>query len=99
MAEAAPGPRYVDRMVEVAGSPVHYVEAPSEGIPAMLIHGLGADWSVWQGISRRLFPALHLYYPDLRGHGRSAHPATGYRIEDYAADVAGLLRQLGPMAL
>lgn len=32
---------------------------------------------------------------DLRGHGRSERPAGGYRLEDFAADLDGLLAGLG----
>ncbi len=32
---------------------------------------------------------------DLRGHGRSDRPATGYRLEDFVADLAHLLDALG----
>src|SRR4051812_49404930 len=100
MTDARPaGPRYVHATLPVGASVVHYVEAPSPGTPTLFVHGMGADWTVWQGITRRLWPALHPYYADLRGHGESAHPATGYAIEDYAADIAGLLDHLGPMAL
>lgn len=99
MSDPRPNPRYVHHTLDLDWSTVHYVEAPSDGLPTLFVHGMGADWSVWQGITRRLFPALHPYYVDLRGHGGSAHPPTGYRIEDYAADVAGLLDHLRPMPL
>ncbi|MGH3311067.1 MAG: alpha/beta fold hydrolase [Streptomyces sp.] len=32
---------------------------------------------------------------DLRGHGRSERPATGYRLESFVGDLAGLLDALG----
>lgn len=32
---------------------------------------------------------------DLRGHGRSTRPATGYRLEDFVGDLAALLDALG----
>lgn len=32
---------------------------------------------------------------DLRGHGRSSRPATGYRLEDFVTDLAELLDALG----
>jgi pimeloyl-ACP methyl ester carboxylesterase len=32
---------------------------------------------------------------DLRGHGRTTRPATGYRLEQFVADLAGLLDALG----
>ncbi|MFE5503158.1 alpha/beta fold hydrolase [Amycolatopsis japonica] len=32
---------------------------------------------------------------DLRGHGRTTRPATGYRLEEFVADLDGLLTELG----
>jgi pimeloyl-ACP methyl ester carboxylesterase len=33
--------------------------------------------------------------PDARGHGGSSTPLSGYRYEDYAADVLAFIRELG----
>jgi pimeloyl-ACP methyl ester carboxylesterase len=33
--------------------------------------------------------------PDARGHGNSSAPLNGYRYEDYARDVVGLIQELG----
>lgn len=35
---------------------------------------------------------------DLRGHGRSERPRTGYGVEDFTADLAALLDRVGPDA-
>ncbi|MBK7725323.1 MAG: alpha/beta hydrolase [Dehalococcoidia bacterium] len=66
-----------------------------EGSPVLMVHGWscdGSDWA-WQ------IPALkaagyRCITPDLRGHGRSSVPAGGYPRQ-YAADLAGLIGQLG----
>jgi len=62
--------------------------------PALLLHGIGMDWRVWQAISRRMHPHYHLYFLDLRGHGESGKPPAGYTLAHYAADVEDLLELL-----
>jgi pimeloyl-ACP methyl ester carboxylesterase len=75
--------------------PIHYVELPGDGPPAMLLHGIGMDWRVWQATSRRLSPYFHLYMVDLRGHGGSGKPAHGYTLAHYAADIEDAIDALG----
>jgi non-heme chloroperoxidase len=60
----------------------------------VLLHGIGVDRRVWQGISRRLSPHFHLYMLDLRGHGASGKPKSGYGLADYAGDVEQFLEAL-----
>ena len=60
----------------------------------MLLHGLGANGRVWDGLRPILaerWPGRWLI-PDFRGHGRSLHRAK-YGIGIHAADVAELLEQ------
>lgn len=77
------------------GLDLHYVATDSDRPPMLLLHGIGMDWRVWQAISRRLAHHFHLYMPDLRGHGLSGKPASGYALADYAWDIELLLDQLG----
>jgi pimeloyl-ACP methyl ester carboxylesterase len=82
------------RVAHVNGIRLHYVELPADRPPMLLLHGIGMDWRVWQAISRQLHPYFHLYMLDLRGHGESEKPSTGYTLAHYAADVEELLEQL-----
>ena len=66
------------------------------GRPLVLLHGLGASGAVWQAFARRLNPPWQCIAPDLRGHGESDKPATGYEPSDYAGDIAALTGTLGP---
>jgi pimeloyl-ACP methyl ester carboxylesterase len=59
--------------------------------PVLLLHGLGVGGSVWQAFARRLQPHLAAVAPDLRGHGQSEAPPTGYTPADYAGDLIELL--------
>ncbi|MCC6175379.1 MAG: alpha/beta hydrolase [Chloroflexi bacterium] len=63
----------------------------SEGVPLVLLHGLGVSGVVWQGFGRLLVPTARLVAPDLRGHGESDKPSAGYLPRDYVGDIAALL--------
>jgi len=73
---------------------LHYAEIPANERPAILIHGIGMDWRVWQAISRRLHPHFRLFLLDLRGHGESSKPPSGYSLAHYAADVEDMIDTL-----
>ena len=45
----------------------------------------------WTPLARALESDYDVVLPDARGHGRSGVPADGYRYEDLAADVVGLI--------
>jgi len=66
----------------------------TSGPMLVLLHGLGANGAVWDGL--RPFLAQHWrgrwLIPDFRGHGRSFHRAH-YGIGIHAADVAALVQQ------
>src|SRR5688500_4312892 len=61
-----------------------------------MVHGLGADLSFWflagLPVLSRMFRVTAY---DLRGHGHSEMPRTGYSTADMAADLGGLLDHLG----
>ncbi|MFG1999441.1 alpha/beta fold hydrolase [Spirillospora sp. NPDC048911] len=64
--------------------------------PLLLVHGYAADSQDWAWHIAGLTAAGHrVIAPDLRGHGHSSAPATGYSPEDLAADLAALLDHLG----
>ena len=75
---------------------LHLRRQTASGKPLILLHGLGASGAVWQAFARRLNPPWQCIAPDLRGHGDSDKPASGYESTDYAADVAALITSLGP---
>jgi pimeloyl-ACP methyl ester carboxylesterase len=62
--------------------------------PVVLLHGLGVAGSVWQAFARRLLPYLAAVAPDLRGHGQSEAPPTGYAPADYARDLIVMLEDM-----
>jgi pimeloyl-ACP methyl ester carboxylesterase len=62
----------------------------------LLLHGLASNSLMWTGVARRLAAAGHRAVAvDLRGHGRSSKPDTGYDMATVADDVALLIDALG----
>lgn len=72
-----------------------------EGPLAILLHGITANAYVFEPLMERLAGTFRLVSIDMRGHGRSSKPATGYAASDYADDIEGLIRRLdaGPALL
>jgi len=76
------------------GTDIWFDEGGSGGPTLMLLHGLGCNADVWNGmkpIVAKDWPGRWLI-PDLRGHGRSGHRAP-YSYAGHAADMAALLKQ------
>ncbi|MGW1072073.1 alpha/beta fold hydrolase [Streptomyces sp. NPDC002537] len=78
---------------------------PPAGDPVVLVHGIATDnlTSYYFTVAPVLAAAGHdVVMYDQRGHGRSERPATGYRLEDFAGDLAALLDDMdttGPVHL
>jgi pimeloyl-ACP methyl ester carboxylesterase len=60
----------------------------------ILLHGLTGNGACWIPVARALEARFDVLMPDARGHGKSSAPSHGYRYEDHASDVAGLIREL-----
>ena len=68
----------------------------SPGIPILLIHGLASNARLWDGPARRLAELGHAVTAiDLRGHGLSDKPDTGYDMANIADDVLDVVNALG----
>jgi len=64
------------------------------GPPLILLHGLGSRGVSWWPVIDALAVHFRLIVPDLRGHGDSDKPSSGYALTDFAADLDGLIAQL-----
>lgn len=65
------------------------------GPTAVLLPGPTDSWRSYESVLIRLPASLHVIAASQRGHGDSDKPASGYRVEDFAADVPLLLDALG----
>src|SRR5512135_919959 len=74
---------------------MHYTRTGANRLPLILLHGLTANGTCWTALARALEREYDVIMPDARGHGKSSVPAYGYRYEDHANDVVGLIRALG----
>jgi len=63
--------------------------------PVALIHGLGANLAFWYLGAVRHMRERSLLLHDLRGHGASAMPPQGYRLDRLARDLLELIDALG----
>lgn len=62
--------------------------------PLILLHGLTANGACWTAVAHVIGGDYDVIMPDARGHGTSSVPNYGYRYEDFANDVVGLIEAL-----
>lgn len=80
-----------------------YLEWPATGDPIICLHGLADHAGVWAslgtylatGMASELGQRFHCVAPDIRGHGDSDKPNTGYQTDVIVADLNALLDRLG----
>jgi pimeloyl-ACP methyl ester carboxylesterase len=81
---------------------INYLQLPCEsGLPdhqvedLVMIHGLATNMAFWYlNIAQVFAKRFRVTLYDLRGHGRSSMPETGYTPEDHAGDLKLLLDHL-----
>lgn len=71
------------------------VRGPADGLPLLLHHGYTASRVNWMPVAERLADRYRVVLMECRGTGASEHTPDGYTLEQYAADVVGLLDHLG----
>jgi pimeloyl-ACP methyl ester carboxylesterase len=87
--------------IRVENINIHYLQS-GQGPDLVLVHGLGGNLAGWH---LTMVPELQRHYRvttyDLRGHGRSDAPRSGYTTGDMAEDLRGLMDALsvGPARL
>lgn len=79
---------------ETNGINIHYTRTGGSKPPLILLHGLTANGACWTALAHTLFGDYDVIMPDARGHGKSSVPDYGYRYEDHANDVVGLIKAL-----
>lgn len=72
-----------------------YVRSGGSGPAVLLIHGFGDTGDMWGPLARELAKTHSVVIPDLRGMGRSSHPAGGYEKRTQAADLRAVMLALG----
>lgn len=72
---------------------LHYAVGGNGRLPLLLLHGTTNRWQDFQPMLPHLRDDFRIYALDLRGHGLSGRVANGYRIIDFAADVAAFVQE------
>jgi pimeloyl-ACP methyl ester carboxylesterase len=65
------------------------------GLPVILLHGYTDSWRSFERVLPHMPRSLHVLAPSQRGHGDASRPAGGYRLEDFAGDLAAFMDALG----
>jgi N-formylmaleamate deformylase len=76
------------------GINLHYTRTGTSKPPLILLHGLTANGACWAALAHAMQADYDVIMPDSRGHGQSSVPDHGYRYEDLANDVVGLIEAL-----
>jgi pimeloyl-ACP methyl ester carboxylesterase len=86
---------YRDSDVRVRGIDFHVLEWGDAASPPMvLLHGLTGHAHIWDHMAPRLAERYHIFAPDQRGHGDTAHAAS-YATDDFVADLDALVASWG----
>jgi pimeloyl-ACP methyl ester carboxylesterase len=82
--------------VNAGGLRTHVALAgPEDAPPIVLVHGWPQNWWVWRRVLPGLVERFRVIVPDLRGHGWTEAPKTGYEKEQLTSDLLALLDALG----
>lgn len=89
-----PGVRH--EYVNAGGLLTHVALAGDDAAaPIMLVHGWPQNWWAWRYVIPALAADFRVIAPDLRGHGWTEAPRTGFEKEQLASDLLALLDALG----
>lgn len=82
-------------IVALNDTEIHY-QIHGHGETVVLVHGLGANLAFWHfGLATHLVQNYQVISYDLRGHGRSGMPETGYTLANMMRDLEQLVGVLG----
>lgn len=84
------------RVPVAEGVSLHAERREGDGPPVLLVHGLGSNLRLWDGVADALADQGHdVVAVDLRGHGGSDGPDGGYDLPTVAGDLERLVAALG----
>lgn len=78
----------------VHGTRLHYYRSGGDRPPLVMVHGITDDGLCWTPVAEVLSAHFDTILVDMRGHGKSEAPETGYSIENMARELAGFLQAL-----
>ncbi|MBX2861951.1 MAG: alpha/beta hydrolase [Leptolyngbyaceae cyanobacterium MAG.088] len=72
-----------------------YLDWQTDGEPVLLLHGLADHALIWSAVGDRLANSYHPVAVDIRGHGESGKPDSGYDFDTVINDLTQLMQHLG----
>lgn len=72
----------------------HVLEYGDAAESVVVLPGITTAAASWDVLARRLSPRLRVFTIDVRGRGLSGRPPKGYGLDDYAADLLGIVDRL-----
>lgn len=82
-----------------AAGRLNVATSPASGSPLVLLHGVTRKWQDFVSLLPGLTLRWRVHALDFRGHGKSGRAPGAYRVADYVADAAALLRDLDEPAV
>lgn len=81
--------------IHLHGREVAYVDLPGDGIPVLLVHGIGSSADTWGDVPSRLSAhGIRVVALDLPGHGESSKGPGDYSLGSLASTLRDLLDEL-----
>jgi pimeloyl-ACP methyl ester carboxylesterase/DNA-binding SARP family transcriptional activator len=84
----------IDELVPLREITMHVVEWPGREPPLLAIHGSAGHAYGLTALGERLAPDVRFVAIDLRGHGFSDKPPTGYGLDDHVQDIVQVIATL-----
>ncbi|WP_052380525.1 alpha/beta fold hydrolase [Paenibacillus camerounensis] len=85
----------IEEIIQLGQIGLNVMHSIQEGKETVLfLHFSGGNLHMWNGVLPQFVERYSIIAPDLRGHGKSDKPQTGYHIDDMAQDLYLLLREL-----
>jgi 3-oxoadipate enol-lactonase len=73
---------------------IHFTDSGGTGAAVLLVHAIGCDHRMWDGLGTALSTRFRVIRMDVRGHGRSAVTPGPYTLDQLADDARDLLDSL-----
>lgn len=83
-----------EKRVQTNGIELQVREYEHEGTAIIFLHFSGANLMMWQSVIPDFQDRYRLILIDLRGHGKSDRPPSGYHMDQMARDVVAVIEQL-----
>ncbi|MEI5906705.1 alpha/beta hydrolase [Bacillus spongiae] len=83
-----------EHMIDSNGVKIKVYEYSQTGEPLLLLHYMGGSSAIWRSIIPSFIEKYRVIAIDLRGHGKSDQPATGYQLDTFVQDVRVVLDAL-----